>query len=57
MIGLDTDVLIRVLVLDDQEQFERAQELIGRESRTGGGVLPMVLLETEWVLLPTSRIA
>lgn len=52
MLGLDTNVLVRFLVQDDQAQFERAQKLIGRESRTGGGVLIslVVLLETEWVL-------
>lgn len=52
MLGLDTNVLVRFLVQDDQPQFERAQKLIGRESRTGGGVLIslLVLLETEWVL-------
>jgi predicted nucleic-acid-binding protein len=63
MIGLDTNVLVRFLVQDDLAQFERAQKLIGRESRTGGGVLIslVVLLETEWVLrsrysLPKSEI-
>jgi len=63
MIGLDTNVLVRFLVQDDQIQFERAQKLIGRESRTAGGVLIslVVLLETEWVLrsrysLPKSEI-
>lgn len=52
MLGLDTNVLVRFLVQDDQAQFERAQKIIGRESRTGGGVLIslLVLLETEWVL-------
>ena len=52
MLGLDTNVLVRFLVQDDQAQFERAQKLIGRESRTGSGVLIslLVLLETEWVL-------
>lgn len=52
MLGLDTHVLVRFLVQDDQAQFERAQKLIGRESRTGSGVLIslLVLLETEWVL-------
>jgi len=52
MLGLDTDVLVRFLVQDDQAQFERAQKIIGRESRTGSGVLIslLVLLETEWVL-------
>lgn len=52
MLGLATNVLVRFLVQDDQAQFERAQKLIGRELRTGNGVLIslLVLLETEWVL-------
>ena len=52
MLGLDTNVLVRFLVQDDQAQFERSQKLIGRESRAGSGVLIslLVLLETEWVL-------
>jgi len=51
MLGL-TNTLVRFLVQDDQAQFERAQKIIGRESRTGSGVLIslLVLLETEWVL-------
>ena len=52
MLGLDTNVLVRFLVQDDQTQFERAQKLIGRELRTDNAVLVslLVLLETEWVL-------
>ena len=52
MLGLDTNVLVRFLVQDDQAQFERAHKLIGRESRSGDAVLIslLVLLETEWVL-------
>jgi predicted nucleic-acid-binding protein len=51
MLGLDTNVLVRFLVQDDPAQFERAQKLIGRESRTGGVLISLlVLLETEWVL-------
>jgi predicted nucleic-acid-binding protein len=51
VLGLDTNVLVRFLVQDDQAQFERAQKLIGRESRTGSVLISLlVLLETEWVL-------
>lgn len=52
MIGLDTNVLVRFLVQDDEAQFERAFKLIRREARSGEGVLIslIVLLETEWVL-------
>ena len=52
MIGVDTNVLVRYLVRDDQSQFERARKLISRKTGAGEKVLvsPLVLLETEWVL-------
>jgi predicted nucleic-acid-binding protein len=52
MIGLDTNVLVRFLVRDDEEQFERARKLIRREAQGGEPVRIslLVLLETEWVL-------
>ena len=52
MIGIDTNVLVRFLVRDDQRQFEKAQRLIKRESSRGETVLisQLVLLEAEWVL-------
>jgi predicted nucleic-acid-binding protein len=52
MIGLDTTVLVRFLVKDDQSQFERARKLIRRQASEGEGVSIslLVLLETEWVL-------
>ena len=52
MIGIDTNVLVRFLVRDDREQFERARRLIKRETESGETVLIslLVLLETEWVL-------
>lgn len=52
MIGIDTNVLVRFLVRDDEEQFERAQKLIRREAHAGEPVhiSLLVLLETEWVL-------
>lgn len=52
MLGVDTNVLVRFLVRDDETQFEKARRLIKREVGTGDEVfvsLP-VLLETEWVL-------
>ena len=52
MLGIDTNVLVRYLVRDDEAQFERANRLIKREITAGEAVfvsLP-VLLETEWVL-------
>ena len=52
MIGLDTNVLVRFLVRDDEAQFERARRLIRRAAGTGEPVLIglLVMLETEWVL-------
>ena len=52
MIGIDTNVLVRFLVRDDPQQFERARRLIRREVGGGEPVLIslVVLLETEWVL-------
>jgi predicted nucleic-acid-binding protein len=52
MIGIDTNVLVRFLVRDDERQFEKAQALIRREANRGEAVLisQLVLLEAEWVL-------
>jgi predicted nucleic-acid-binding protein len=52
MLGLDTNVLVRFLVRDQEAQFERARRLIEREIGAEEKVLIslMVLLETEWVL-------
>jgi predicted nucleic-acid-binding protein len=52
MIGIDTNVLVRFLVQDDEAQFEKARRLIKREVVAGRKVFvnQLVLLETEWVL-------
>ena len=52
MLALDTNVLVRYLVQDDQPQYEQARRLIARELKKGEPVLIslLVLLETEWVL-------
>ena len=52
MLGVDTNVLVRFLVRDDQRQYERARRLITRQASRGEPVLIclLVLLETEWVL-------
>lgn len=52
MLGLDTNVLIRFLVRDDEVQFERSRRLIRREVGAGERVVIslVVLMETEWVL-------
>ena len=52
MLELDTNVLVRFLVRDDEAQFERAQCLIQKEFRHRNPIFIslLVLLETEWVL-------
>jgi len=52
MLGIDTNVLVRFLVRDDEAQFEKARKLIKREVAAGRGVFVshLVILETEWVL-------
>jgi predicted nucleic-acid-binding protein len=52
VIGLDTNVLVRLLVEDDVEQTRRAIALL-EQARTGGEMLyldPVVMVETAWVL-------
>jgi len=52
MLGIDTNVLVRFLVQDDDIQFEKARKLIKREVAAGRRVFvnQLVLMETEWVL-------
>lgn len=52
MLGIDTNILVRFLVRDDETQFEKARRLIRREVAAGRRVFvsQLVLLETEWVL-------
>lgn len=52
MLGIDTNVLVRFLVRDDEAQFDKARKLIKREVAAGRNVFvsQLVLLETEWVL-------
>jgi len=52
MLGIDTNVLVRFLVRDDEIQFEKARKLIRREVAAGHRVFinQLVLMETEWVL-------
>ena len=59
MLGIDTNVLVRYLVRDDQSQFERARRLIHRKVNTGEPVLVslLVLLEMEWVLRSRYELA
>jgi predicted nucleic-acid-binding protein len=59
MIGIDTNVLVRFLIRDDQAQFERARKLIEREASVDRPVFIslLVLLETEWVLRSRYKLA
>lgn len=52
MLGIDTNILVRFLVQDDEAQFEKARKLIKREVAAGHRVFvnQLVLMETEWVL-------
>lgn len=52
MIGLDSNVLVRYLTLDDPKQSERAVRLIERELSESepGFISILVLMETIWVL-------
>ena len=52
MASLDTNVLVRYLVQDDDRQFALAERLIKATRRAGGTLyIPItVLLELEWVL-------
>jgi predicted nucleic-acid-binding protein len=59
MLGVDTNVLVRYLIRDDQPQYEKARRLIDREVAKGERVLVslLVLLETEWVLRSRYELA
>jgi predicted nucleic-acid-binding protein len=52
MLGIDTNVLVRLLISDDAEQTRRARKLIDQCVARDEPVLVslLVLLETEWVL-------
>ena len=52
MLGIDTNVFVRLLVSDDAEQTRRARKLIDQSVARDESVLVslLVLIETEWVL-------
>jgi len=52
VLGIDTNVLVRLLIEDDAEQTRRAQRLVLRAAERGETVVVslLVLIETEWVL-------
>ena len=58
MLGIDTNVLVRFLVRDDEAQFEKARRLIRRETAAAEDVFVslVVLVETEWVLRSRYRL-
>jgi len=51
-IAIDTNVLVRLLVRDDEEQYLAALRLLEQAEASGEPILIMLcaLLETEWVL-------
>jgi predicted nucleic-acid-binding protein len=52
MLGIDTNVVIRLIISDDAEQTRRARKLVDQALGRDEPVLvsPLVLLESEWVL-------
>jgi len=58
MVGLDTNVLVRFLLRDDQKQAEQAQKAIEDALADGEPVVVSLLtmLESEWVLRSCAAI-
>jgi predicted nucleic-acid-binding protein len=58
MIAVDTNVLVRLMVEDDEEQSRRARELLAEATERGERVLvtDIVLCELEWVLDAAYRV-
>jgi predicted nucleic-acid-binding protein len=52
MLGIDTNVVIRLIISDDEEQTRRARKLVEQALDHDEAVLVslMVMLESEWVL-------
>ena len=50
MLGIDTNVLVRFVVRDDESQYEKVRRLIRRQLQAGEPVFvsQLVMLETEW---------
>ena len=57
-IAIDTNVLVRLLVRDDEAQFQAASRLVEQADAAGEPLLIGlgVLLETEWVLRSRYRL-
>ena len=52
MLGIDTKILVRLLVADDADQTRRARRIVATSIERGEPVLVslVVMIETEWVL-------
>jgi predicted nucleic-acid-binding protein len=50
MIGLDSNVIVRILVRDDERQTLQAERLIAASGPSGAFVSLTVLIETVWVV-------
>jgi len=50
VLGVDTNVLVRFFVGDDEEQFAQAKGLIGAADQGALFVSPVVMVELNWVL-------
>jgi len=59
MLGVDTNVLVRYLVRDDELQFERARRLFQRATASDERLFVslLVLQEAEWVLRSRYRLS
>lgn len=57
MIGLDTNVLLRLLLADDEAKFRKARQIVATVSGSVGGVLltDVVLAELVWTLRAAYR--
>lgn len=53
MIAIDTNIVVRFLVADAPDEFEKARQLMSTQSVL---VTPTVLLETVWVLVSKYRL-
>lgn len=56
MIGVDTNVLVRYFVADDQEQFRQAEDFINANRRIRLYVDDVVLCELVWVLRSSYKL-
>jgi predicted nucleic-acid-binding protein len=57
VVGLDTNVIVRLLLRDDAAQAKKAEQTFLRHARGDGVFLPVVaLVETVWVLAYTYEL-